>query len=70
MIYGLTNCTSIKISTGLDLEAVLYAPQADLAMNGTAEFMGSLTVNALKMGGGTAFTTMKTWRISPSIAAM
>jgi len=53
IIYGLPTCTTLKITSGSDLEAVIYAPEADLSLIGTAEFMGSLTVNSLAMGGNT-----------------
>jgi len=47
MIYGLPTCTSINVTTGSKLEAAIYAPQASLVLNGTANLFGSAVARSI-----------------------
>jgi hypothetical protein len=55
MIYGLPTCTSVNVTTGSKLEAVIYAPQASLTLNGTANLFGSATAKSVKLTGNSMF---------------
>ncbi len=55
MIYGLPTCTSINVKTGSKLEAALYAPEASLVLNGTANLFGSAVARKITLTGSSAF---------------
>jgi len=55
MIYGLPTCTSINVTTGSKLEAAMYAPEAYLVLNGTANLFGSAVARGIKLTGSSAF---------------
>jgi choice-of-anchor A domain-containing protein len=50
-IWGLTNCTSIKLSGAADLVARIYAPQADVVIRGGAQAYGAFTVKSFSLSG-------------------
>src|SRR5439155_21509034 len=41
IIYGLPTCKIITLDTGSKMHGVIYAPQADLSLKGSATFYGS-----------------------------
>jgi hypothetical protein len=55
VIYGLPTCTQITLTTGKELDAAIYAPQADLVMNGTAELCGATVSNTVKANGNAGY---------------
>lgn len=55
IIYGLPTCTSVNVTTGSKLEAVIYAPEASLVLNGTANLFGSATAKGIKLNGSSMF---------------
>jgi len=55
IIYGLPSCTSVGVKTGSKLEAVIYAPEAALTLNGTANLFGSATAASIKLTGSSMF---------------
>ena len=55
MIYGLPTCTSISVTTGSKLEAAIYAPEAYLVLNGTANLFGSAVARGIKLTGSSSF---------------
>lgn len=54
-IYGMTNCTQIKMSGSSAVDAVVYAPDADVAYSGNADFSGAITGNTIKLSGNGSF---------------
>jgi Tfp pilus assembly protein PilX len=59
MYYGTTNNTSLSISGNGEFKGMVYAPQADLSMNGsgvnTVDFSGAAIVNTATMNGNFNF---------------
>ena len=55
MIYGLPTCLNISLTTGKELDAAIYAPQAAMVMNGTAELCGATVSNTVKANGNAAY---------------
>lgn len=50
-IYGLSTCTNITISTGTKMEALVYAPQADINLLGDAKWFGSIVGKSITLNG-------------------
>ena len=55
MIYGLPTCTSINVTTGSKMEACIYAPEAYLTLNGTANLFGSAVARGITLTGSSSF---------------
>jgi len=55
MIYGLPTCTTVNVTTGSKLEAVIYAPQATLTLKGNANLFGSATAGSIILTGNSMF---------------
>jgi hypothetical protein len=55
IIYGLPTCKVASITTGSAMQAVIYAPSADLNIQGNADFFGSITANTVLMNGTPGF---------------
>ncbi|MDB6033490.1 MAG: hypothetical protein JWM16_3828 [Verrucomicrobiales bacterium] len=53
-IYGLPTCTNIAMTTGSKMEAVVYAPQANVTFFGTADLRGAIVANSLTLNGNAA----------------
>ena len=50
-IWGLPTCKDLKFSGSASLTAVIYAPQADVNMNGGSDVYGAITANSFSCGG-------------------
>jgi hypothetical protein len=48
-IYGLPGCTSMDLKAKSDLYAAVYAPNADVVLFNTGDFIGSLVGNSFEM---------------------
>lgn len=55
LIYGLPTCKTVDITTGSKMEAAIYAPNADVTMNGSADLRGSLTAKSARLTGNASF---------------
>ena len=55
LVYGLPSCKSINVTTGSELDAVIYAPQAALTLLGNADFYGAAVADSVSMNGRTGF---------------
>ncbi len=55
MVFGLPSCKTITVDTGSHLEAVIYAPEADMSLTGNAQFYGGVVANSMRMNGSTGF---------------
>jgi len=55
MVFGLPSCKTITVATGSHLEAVIYAPEADMSLTGNAQFSGGVVANSMRMNGSTGF---------------
>lgn len=50
-IYGLPTCTSVKIGGNRESRAAIYAPDAAVTVQGTADVYGSFVGNTFQIGG-------------------
>ncbi len=59
ILYGLPTCKKIDLSPSgggfASLQAAVYAPQADITLNGNAQFMGSSVSSSMTMKGNTGY---------------
>ena len=54
-IYGMTNCTSVKLAGNSALIATINAPEASVTVGGTAGFSGAVVANDVTIAFGTSF---------------
>ncbi len=50
-IWGLPTCKELTFSGGASLTSVIYAPQADVKMNGNSDIYGAITANSFDCSG-------------------